>query len=68
MQESAKDAFWIVNKLFSEGDFETLAPMVSQNLLAAFRCVASDISFLTTVSVLLLVEDLRAVGESSRSC
>jgi hypothetical protein len=37
MQESAKDAYYIVNDLFAKQDFETLVPMVSEKLLAAFR-------------------------------
>jgi predicted lipid-binding transport protein (Tim44 family) len=36
-QDSAKDAYYIVNDLFANQDFETLAPMVSEKLLDAFR-------------------------------
>lgn len=35
--ESAKDAYWMVNDLFANRDFETLAPIVSEKLLSAFR-------------------------------
>jgi len=35
--ESAKDAYWITNELFAKRDIDTLQPMVSQTLLAAFR-------------------------------
>jgi hypothetical protein len=38
LQESAKDAYYIVNDLFASRDFDTLAPMVSEKLLEAFRC------------------------------
>lgn len=36
-QESAKDAYYIVNDLFAGQDFDTLSPMVSEKLLDAFR-------------------------------
>eukprot|EP00210_Caulerpa_lentillifera_P009664 g9220.t1 len=40
--EGAKDAYYMVNHLFGEGDFETLKPMVSSKLLENFKAVSDE--------------------------
>lgn len=35
--DSAKDAYWIVSKLFNDKEYETLSGMLSQKLLVAFK-------------------------------